>query len=68
MQRVESVEKSLIFRRSKAGPSNDDPYLGDYVVHNMKCLEETPEDDKEEKLSQQVLKGNRSEKETKEQL
>lgn len=64
----EICEKSFSFRRTKAGPSNDSPYLGDYVVHNMNCLEGTPEDDKEEKLSQHVLKGNRSEKETKEQL
>lgn len=55
MQRVKSVKKSFIFRKSKAGPSNDDLYLGDDVVHHMKCLEETPGE--EEKLTQQVCKG-----------
>lgn len=64
----EISEKPFSFRGTRASLSNDSPYLGDCVVHNMKCLEGTPEDDKEEKWSQQVLKGNRSEKETKEQL
>lgn len=67
-QRMKSVKKPFSFRRRKAGLCNDGPYLGDCIAHNMKCLEGTPEDDKKEKLSQQVLKGNRSEKETKEQL
>lgn len=61
------MKKSFSFR-SKADFSNHSPYLGECLVHTMKCLEGTPEDDKKEKWSQQVLKGNRSEKETKEQL
>lgn len=58
MQRVKSVKKSFIFRKSKTGPSNDGLYLEDYVVHHIKCLEETPgEDEKKERLSQRVHKG-----------
>lgn len=60
MQRVKSVKKSFVFRKRKAGPSSDGPCLGDHVVHQMKCLEETPgENQKKDKLSQQVRKGQR---------
>jgi len=61
MQRVKSVKKSFIFRKRKAGPSKDGLYLGDHVVHLMKCLEETPgEDEKKDKFSQQVCKGQQA--------